>query len=111
MNTESMIEAVSKAILLRAAHNDADGKCIVWILSDGSFTAGYGTERAPTKGALPAVRIESLDRLLGPSWDDGLDRDDAGHPLVTEDQAQKWAAAWVAENGSRHIDDAMEESW
>jgi len=111
VNTESMTEAVSKAILLRAAHNDAHGECIVWILSDGSFTVGYGTEGAPTRGALPAVRVESLNKLLGPSWDEGLNRGDGGRPLVTEDQAQRWAAAWVSENGARHIDDAMEEGW
>ena len=111
VNTESMTDAVSKAIAWGVAHDDADGRCIVWILSDGTFTIGNGTASAPTDGALAAVRVGDLDELLGPTWDTGLDRDDAGRPVMTEEQAHKWAAAWVSENGARHIDDAMEEGW
>ncbi len=111
MNKQSMTDAVSKAITWRAAHDGADGQCVVWILSDGTFTVGHGTESAPTDGALAALRVGNLDELLGPSWGTGLGRDDAGRPGVTKELAYRWAAAWVNENGARRVYDVMEEGW
>jgi hypothetical protein len=111
MNTESMITALSKAIVWGAETGGGAlrGAYAVWMLPNGTFIGQHETYPVPEGGARLILRVGDLGDLLGSSWDKGEDRADAERPIVTEELARTWATAWVSENGARCIEETMEE--
>jgi hypothetical protein len=110
MNTESMIAALSKAILwgVETGGGTLRGAFAVWMLPNGTFVGQHETYPVPDGGAQLMLRVGDLGDLLGPTWDKGLERDEVDRPIVTAELARTWAAAWVSENGARRIEEVTE---
>lgn len=105
---QNLTDAVAEAIHAQLGPRHSDVRWDLWLMADDTVTWQHSTWPAPEGGLAPIWTELNVEDLLGPYWSEGLDTNEDGEPIVTEEQARDWALGWATNCASDVVRDALE---